>query len=1410
VVAPPVHSSPAYNFKVDNNDFSLDDNKLDSAFNDGFNQLVQSGYAKVNDRNEWNQRYQVWKQQAKDGQYNIDMQGNELGGLTHTGGAAPIGNADLGEDKKGNAAKSNFLGRVFGGVDDGDKQMALLNSVLGKNIGVMAQNKFQSDQDTANKAATAAATQKTQDMNDFVGKYNSYANPATALYGRDGEGDAGATWAGKQFWGAKTGQTNQLISKLGEFGTYLNDPRFNDPEYQKQFKAATKMDINDARSAFTKYGYNNGAFGKDANINTVTGVLGGLGLHRAYEPFLDKNVYNASLTPVTPGAPGTPGVAGTGTPGATPTASALKKDGNLFVDSNGIHYNDALGKIPTSGSFNGVLYDKGKLANGIFGGDVNNPDTYEDSKYYLNGRVSNKAAYEGDLQKKNDPQAIQGYQDQLKQMIGNKQQFLGNFSTIEDGSNERGDHIFNKEYQNGTTPSKAADVTNLFPEAGQRERRVVQYIPHNAPNDPITGQPIVRTRLAFRNGSTADGILGTDPITGRAYLKDQAGTKLDLGYQLNPQNPNDRNRIGSQQQNLYLKDYNGVKPVGDEQGSYKAGQYDSGFTAGIGYKDGGKITIDPSKLNFIKRIKKNQAGGSVIAMGKQNVGNANSANMSEVFNSGVNLSSADKWQLGGLAADTAGLIASFTGVGSLGAAGLGAAGTTANMIANFKRDGSSNVLGDLGSAALGYGLDAITAIPGLGIASDTGKVVKGLRSASKLLGTAFAGIGAYEGVKSLAKLNDPGSMTVSDWENIAGGLQAVVSGKRMFDNVISTEKAPTSTVRINGEDKEISPTLMTKLSTIKSPQQQIETIKEAFTPPGGNPDDVNVDTKTSKNFMKFKFWQPDNVSKPIINTANEYKLKDIDGAQNWYVRNAIGNTASMNPTLNGADKVLNRFSINPDGDIVSDGTAKRLGFFGNNTRPSLGGTKNKGNLVDVLNQRLSTAFANGDSGPDWTNTGTPDQSTNLPNGQANQYFLKFKKGGILKAQQGNIVPFISSDDGDLSGGNGFGTNYYGTNSPAPTSKVLNTSIPPIQQNVATTYINPKSTNLWGALGLGGIKAPKVDPVFASELGRALYIRNNNANVDINVRPALMTQTSETPISVHGDLFTRNLYNQRANNLIQSSSRQNTSSDGMLNVAKMMGVNDQAQQIMDQGQSEDNQVLNQNRARNEQAQQQYAQNRASIANQNSSNLASADESMRQLKNMKQAAMNQPIDDLWKSQDMKADYLNQQSKQANLQLQGMGEQATYNNYALPLTNQMNDIYNKMYSATNETDRANYNKQYTDLQNQASRLQSKFNYRLTALQGRIAMPDYNPSTYYLDSFKPNYISTANIAPQQFKTGGEVAMEERGKNQRAYMKEEDERTKSFAANYDKWIADSQDNESRESISALKGINDIIKKALS
>ena len=98
---------------------------------------------------------------------------------------------------------------------------------------------------------------------------------------------------------------------------------------------------------------------------------------------------------------------------------------------------------------------------------------------------------------------------------------------------------------------------------------------------------------------------------------------------------------------------------------------------------------------------------------------------------------------------------------TIASAGIGAASTTGHLIADLE-DGFD--AGDVGRAALGYGLDALSLIPGVGAATKGWRIAKTIAKYAPRL---IAAVGAVhtltngpEIIASIGKINEPSKMTV--------------------------------------------------------------------------------------------------------------------------------------------------------------------------------------------------------------------------------------------------------------------------------------------------------------------------------------------------------------------------------------------------------------------------------------------------------------------------------------------------------------------------------------------------------------------------------------------------------------------------------------------------------------------------
>lgn len=147
------------------------------------------------------------------------------------------------------------------------------------------------------------------------------------------------------------------------------------------------------------------------------------------------------------------------------------------------------------------------------------------------------------------------------------------------------------------------------------------------------------------------------------------------------------------------------------------------------------------------------------------------------------LTAADKWQLGALAADLGALVAAIPTGGNPVAATLGVGSTATQFISDVKRDGLD--WGDIGNAALGLGLDVVSFLPGVGIAGKAAKTARIIKRIKPLLTAGFSALGLSAALNSI---NKEGEWTLDDYKNILMGVQGLIGGKRALDRTIGYKK----------------------------------------------------------------------------------------------------------------------------------------------------------------------------------------------------------------------------------------------------------------------------------------------------------------------------------------------------------------------------------------------------------------------------------------------------------------------------------------------------------------------------------------------------------------------------------------------------------------------------------------------
>lgn len=128
----------------------------------------------------------------------------------------------------------------------------------------------------------------------------------------------------------------------------------------------------------------------------------------------------------------------------------------------------------------------------------------------------------------------------------------------------------------------------------------------------------------------------------------------------------------------------------------------------------------------------------------------------------------------------------MSAVGAPAAAGLGLAGTGAQLVSDIKRDGFQ--MRDLGALAINLGLDAATLLPNAGMSS-MAKIGRGLTKSAGVIKKVLMGVGAVRGIQGLTNIIN-GEGTLDDWKALSQGLlvgqRAIKSGR----NIAATKYQP--------------------------------------------------------------------------------------------------------------------------------------------------------------------------------------------------------------------------------------------------------------------------------------------------------------------------------------------------------------------------------------------------------------------------------------------------------------------------------------------------------------------------------------------------------------------------------------------------------------------------------------------
>ena len=227
---------------------------------------------------------------------------------------------------------------------------------------------------------------------------------------------------------------------------------------------------------------------------------------------------------------------------------------------------------------------------------------------------------------------------------------------------------------------------------------------------------------------------------------------------------------------------------------------------------------------------------------------------------GQDLTEADKADAVALGADVASLILSLTGVGSLAAAGVGAAGSLSRFNADVKRDGFQ--WSDAGNLLLNLGMDTVTALPVVGNLGKAGKLAKLLKQKSigstalKILGADGTGSAVYTEEK---KIINGEQWSFRDISTVVNGLNSALALHRtgildpVKQNVKTGKYEGMEIGEFKGKKLKLSGDEVKAIATKETPKERINALAEKLKTKanaGVTADAEKASTDDILNFLK--------------------------------------------------------------------------------------------------------------------------------------------------------------------------------------------------------------------------------------------------------------------------------------------------------------------------------------------------------------------------------------------------------------------------------------------------------------------------------------------------------------------------------------------------------------------------------
>jgi len=1394
-------------FKINGQDYEKDEQFLKDQFEPMFKELVDNGDAKPRDRDLWRKSFQQYVGQAKSGTYSIDSSSGKFLNGSYVGDSS----ANLGIDEDGNSARKTEVGELISRRSKNDEQrMSMLNSLIGTRLA----GAFQTDQDALTAKTKADADKLTADekaaaLNKFKTWKSGYGQIA---YGAEYSADPKFTLG--KYWDKNT-TDRERFSQLSKYRDdkfrTLFDPSLD--KYKNDINSTYGIDLDAVRTqAQPFYDPTTGKMKvQDKHLKDFSKYSNLWDAMITDEGFYNKKSYDDLLKSGT----------------STGTASG---SGGVDVKSPNVSTDVATDKAgaPLNGWHNNLRYDNGKLYDGYSLGPSND---YLDklTGTYLKGKMVAKSEYD----KHYDTLSANPENVGLTKLLDERRKavmdaYTGNYgegkyvkyNSIRDTD---GDDFLLKALAGKRNITDAVNATEVIPGLAERGGALAQVKDENDVDH--LGNPKVLNVLRLPSGQTVIGRIRENKSDGsvRLYYNDDSGK-----YYTNPDVTNLLKNLKLTGKIDKLSDNFRFNPKGvaAKESSLSAAGRDAMMT-GM-WKSGGKIgklqvggSFYAKDVNPTAKRTQNTVGGIAKAVGDP------SYNMSEM----------DKWELGALAGDLAGVTLSLTGAGSIAAGTVGIGSTLAQGVIDYKRDGNFD-LADAGRLGVGLALDAATFVPGLGVAASGSKTLRTLTKVSKWIipaltaaGMANAAMVVGDVVSGRKKLTD---LSVDDLRGLVNGIHGVMGGSRMLGQKLATKNATERSLTLkNGTKVTLDEA---GVRQIEGSDDKIATAKSVVARLKGiDASDVKLTEKTSLNP---KFWNGITKSKEVatINTdANGKVLKNIEdyqgnGWKDTYMRGAIRRAGTRDPSLVPGSNDENKFGYIL-GDyfkkskkaqaVVAEVDPDQLRLPAPSGKPTLNDNQRKiaqesqrRDIVDLTDpQQLRD---------DKKRSDMLNKMMKVREARALKRGVKFQWGGKL----------LNSNAGDkilISGLTGYQQPLFNT---LPDSPLTIPQIPALRPAPVTGLtLRPGVSNSVTA-GLGtsplvaklpaldlrksqvldlrksqvlGAETPTphtgllskiksfasgIDPNTASELARALLVRNLNSKLDTRVERPMIDAPSEVSIPVRGNLLAQTAFNDQANSIIKQANSLPTS-DASLHIAANLQAGKQAAGLRLQGDVANVDAIERTRGAALENDMRGTQIRSQVANQNKQTLARATQAERAAENDKFSRMNQPIVDFWKDQNYKNSVKTAQDAGIDTQIALQSKAGIQNTALQPLMQKLNaNQYRLSQPGLTPEEAQKLNDENALLDRQAQWIQQQG--LIDQLKTRKDLKYKAPEDWY----------TKGIPFK--KEGGEVKVaianaKEAGNNSRATVKQQGE-----------MIENGLEENSKKQLATMKQIQDLIKLALS